>query len=79
VRAVCLHKNGFGQFCEKPNGHTGNHRARTFSITDAQRAYERRRHVGDPRWRWVGNGWQTNDPELVDEALERLEASRGMS
>ena len=36
----CLARNGFGQYCEKPLGHTGNHRARVFSPADALRAFE---------------------------------------
>lgn len=79
MRTVCLHRNNFGQFCEKPNRHTGNHRARMFSMGEAQHAYLRQRHARDPRWRWTGNGWTTNDSVLVDEALEKLEASKGVA
>jgi hypothetical protein len=76
MRAVCLHQNNFGQYCEKPTGHTGNHRARMFSVSDAQQAFERQLHIGDPRWRWVGNGWLTNDRELVNEAMQKLARSK---
>lgn len=79
MQAVCLHRNNFGQYCERRNGHTGNCRHRMFSREDAQRAYLRQLHVGDPRWTWQGNGWLTTDPVLVDEALERYEASKGVA
>lgn len=76
MRAVCLDRNKFGQYCEKSNGHTGNHRRRLFDIGDAQRAYQRQLHAGDPRWTWNGNGWLTTDAELVAEGLTRLAASK---
>jgi hypothetical protein len=76
MQAVCLSRNNFGQYCEKPHGHIGNHRARVFSTIDAQQAYHRQLHVGDPRWEWTGNGWRTTDPALVAEGMERLAASK---
>lgn len=76
MQAVCLHRNAFGQYCERKNEHTGNHRCRVHGIEDAQNAYYRCLHVGDNRWQWVNGGWQTTDPELVAEGMERLLASK---
>jgi hypothetical protein len=76
MTAVCLTRNNLGQFCEKPNRHTGNHRCRMFTASEAEQAFVRQQHAGDPRWSWVNGGWQTTDPQLVGQAMKRLKASR---